>query len=113
MKTRAMVSRRVLGVAVLTWMTLSSSSAFAGTSSGGGQLAQKATGLFQQFIDILTSPALTAFATIMFIMAIAAAYFGNMGEAFKGGLKIAAVTFGILSAASFMTQLVDAAGAIV
>jgi hypothetical protein len=92
---------------------LTASPAFAGFSSGGGQIAQKATGVFQQFIDVLTSPALGAFASIMMILAVAAAYLGQSGDAMKGGLKVAAITFAILATPSFISVVVDAAGGLV
>lgn len=105
--------RKARASALVLVVTLMTTPAFAGTSASTSRIAQKAEGTFQQFIDILQSPALTAFATIMFIMAVAGAYFGQVGDAFKGALKIAAITFAILSAASFMAQVVDAAGALI
>jgi len=104
---------RALSGAVCLMVVLMTSPAFAGTNSGGGQLAQKATGIFQQFIDVLTSPALGAFATIMMILALGAAFLGQTSDAMKGALKVAAITFGIIASPSFVTQIIDAAGAVV
>lgn len=112
-KAPGMMTRASLAAGVWVVVTLMASPAWAGTSSGGGQLAQKAQSGFQWILDALTSPALTVFATIMFIAAIAAAYFGNMGDAFKRGLQVAGITFFILSGASIMAQVVDAAGALI
>ncbi len=115
MKAKMSSWPRVVSMAYFTvCVTLVSSPAFAGYSSGAPQkLVQAGEGVLKPFVDLFTSPLLGMFAGLMMMMAVGTAFLAPVSEAIKGALKIAAVICLILMTPSFITAIVDGAGAVI